>query len=82
MKIDETKLKEILLRENYVSEKDLKQAAEWANAHRAPISDYLLTKELITPDLLGQALAEFYGVGYADLNSNPASPEQILKIPS
>jgi type IV pilus assembly protein PilB len=81
MKVDETKLKEILLRENYVSEKDLKQAVEWANAHRAPISDYLLTKELITPDLLGQALAEFYGVGYADLNSNPASPQQVLKIP-
>jgi len=79
--VDEKKLKEILLKENYVSASDLLQAEDYAKSHRVSIVEYLLTNGLITKDLLGQALAEFYGVHYADLNTYQPPRERVLKIP-
>lgn len=43
--------------------------------------DYLFSKNLLTKDLLGQAVAESFNVLYADLNSIIPEYEQIKKIP-
>ncbi len=80
MKFDQTALKNILLRENYVTTEDLAQAEKFARSHHADITDYLLSEGLLTKDLLGQAMAEAGGVPYADLNSNQPSAHQVLKI--
>lgn len=40
-----------------------------------------MTEGLINKELLGQAIAEAYGVPYADLEAVPPSREQVLKIP-
>lgn len=81
MNIDDTKLKEILFRGNYITEADIEKAEADAKAKHASLADYLLGKGLITKDLLGQAIAESFQVPYADLNSNQPSREQVLKIP-
>ncbi|MBI5221911.1 MAG: Flp pilus assembly complex ATPase component TadA, partial [Candidatus Magasanikbacteria bacterium] len=78
--MEDQQLKEILLKGNYVSAEDLKKAEEYAKTHRASIVDHLTTEGLITKDLLGQALAESFGVPYADLNSHQPPAEQVLKI--
>ncbi len=78
---DGRKIKEILLRGNYVSSADMKKAEKFAETHRAPIEEYLLTEGIITKDLLGQAVAESFGIAYADLNSLVPSREQVLKVP-
>lgn len=80
MKIDDKKLKEILLKGSYVSRKDLKKAEAYALKTKGTITDYLFREQLITRDLLGQAIAEDYKIPYADLNSAVLSKEQILKI--
>lgn len=74
-------IKEILLRGHYVSEEDIKRAEEYAKKHRTSLAEYFLVEGLLTRDLLGQAMAENFGVPYADLNSYPPSREQILKVP-
>jgi len=82
MNIEEKeKIKEILIRENYVSPEDIKRAGELVKIRGGDIIDYLLAEEIITKDLVGQALAESYGIIYADLNSNVPTREQVLKIP-
>lgn len=81
MNIDEAKLKEILVRESYITPEDLSRAEKAAKANRTSVTDYLLSEDVITKDLLGQALAEGFGVPYADLNSNQPPREQVLKIP-
>lgn len=81
MRIDDAKLKDILLRENYVTEEDVKKAEQFAKQHRSSIIEYFTTQGLITANLLGQAIAESFKVSYADLGANPPSREQILKIP-
>jgi len=74
-------IKDILIRESYVAEKDVKEAEENAKKNRTSIIEYLLSNELITERLLGQAVAESYNVPFADLEYNPPSKEDVLRIP-
>ena len=70
MQINDDKLKQVLLDENYVTEKDIKRAESYAQSHNSSISDYLINEEILSKDLIGQAIAESFEVAYADLNSN------------
>src|SRR3989344_7414808 len=81
MKFDEKKLKEILLGENYISEADMKKAEDFAQDHRSSILDYLMGEELLTSELLGQALAESYKIPYANLEAHEPGLEQVMKVP-
>ena len=81
MKLDSKKIIDILVRANYIEQKDLDTAKEYIKTHNVLITDYLLSEEFITKDLLGQAIAESLGVVYADLNTHKPSKEQVLKIP-
>lgn len=74
-------MKEILVRENYVTSEDIKKAEKAAAAHRSSVEEYLLSEGLLSKDLLGQAIAEALKVPYADLNSNQPSAAQVAKIP-
>lgn len=80
MILDDQKIKDILVKENYITSEDAKKADEFAKARRASIVDYLFSEKLITKDLLGQAIAESFGIQYADLNSNPPAREQVFEI--
>ena len=81
MKFDDKIIKDILLKENYVTEEDIRNADDFAKTHNMSFIEYLLQENLITKDLLGQAIAESFKVPYADLNSTLPSPEQVQKIP-
>jgi len=81
MKFDNKTIKDILLKENYITEDDVKQAENFAKAHNTSFVQYLLQENLITKDLLGQAVAESFKVPYADLNSTLPSQEQVQKVP-
>jgi type IV pilus assembly protein PilB len=74
------KLKEILVREAYVSAEDSK-AAEAASKDSAGYIDYLIRQELLSKSLLGQALAEANNLPFADFGLNPIGKEQTTLIP-
>ena len=76
------KATEILLRGNYIKPSNLTDAERYLKSH--PDSsrvDYFFSEELISKDLLGQAISESLKVPYADLNSYIPTKEQVLKIP-
>ncbi|MDP2587364.1 MAG: ATPase, T2SS/T4P/T4SS family [bacterium] len=81
MKLEDSQLKELLLNQNYVTKEDIELAESYAKEHRTSLIDYLTGQGLITKDLLGQAIAEAFNVPYADLNSNAANREQVMRIP-
>lgn len=81
MKFDDKTIKQTLLKESYVTEEDIRNAEDFSKTHPLSFTEYLLQKNLITKDLLGQAIAESFNVPYADLNSTPPAPEQVQKIP-
>lgn len=73
-------IKDILLKQSYISEEDSK-AAEAGAKDSADYIAALIRAELLSRRLLGQALAEFYRVPYADLEAYPISKENIRLIP-
>lgn len=81
MKIKDEEIKRILLEGRYVEKKDVKNAEIFAKDHHLPFTEYLFRNELITRDLLGQAIAESMNISYADLNSFPPDYDQVHRIP-
>lgn len=73
-------LKEILVKQDYISESDSKLAERTAK-DGAEYLDYLLREGLLTKTLLGQALAEAYKLPFMDLNIHPITKQNIVKIP-
>jgi type IV pilus assembly protein PilB len=81
MKIDDQKALEILVKEEYISKKDLKDAIEKSEKSNLTPLNYLINNNLLSIDLIGQAMAEYFGVSYADLNTSPPTAEQVSRIP-
>lgn len=79
--MDETKIKELLFLQDYVSEQDIKAAEDHAKKHNATLLDSLLTLQLITTELLHQAIAESLGMPFVDLTANPPKKEDVLLLP-
>lgn len=73
-------VKSILLKGNYISPEDSK-AAEAAAQDTAGYIDHLIREQLLTKSLLGQAIAEAYGIPYADLEVHPINKENAARIP-
>ncbi len=78
MEID---LKKILLSENYLTEADLMKAEQEAMTHKATLESYLVSSGMFTKSLLGQAIAESFGVPYADLKVQAPAKELAQKVP-
>jgi len=81
LKLSDDILQTILVQESYVSDEDMKKAIDFAKKNNTTAFDYLFTQNILTNDLLGQALAEYYKVPYFDLNTHELSTEQVLKLP-
>jgi type II secretory ATPase GspE/PulE/Tfp pilus assembly ATPase PilB-like protein len=78
--LEEAKIKELLLDESYISQQDLDTAEKFAVANKVSAIDYLVEQGILSSSLLGQAIAEGYGIPYADLKASPPSQQQILKL--
>jgi len=81
MLFDDSKIKQILLSGNYVEEKDIEKAEEYAKEHRGSLIEYLLGEDLLSQEILGQAIAESFGVPFSNLSENRPKKEQVLLIP-
>lgn len=81
MKLDDKKISSLLYEENYITKENLEKAEKSAKEGGISIIEYLQSVGLVSKDLIGQAIAEFLGVHYADLNTYQPSMEQVLKIP-
>lgn len=81
MNIDNAAIRKILLDQHYVTEEDIKKAEGYAVQHRGSFLEYLLSEEIISNAILGQAMAEFYKTPYADLAAQPPVNENISLIP-
>ncbi|MEI7425182.1 MAG: GspE/PulE family protein, partial [Candidatus Staskawiczbacteria bacterium] len=81
MKLDQNKIKEILLKANYIAIDDAEKADKFVKNKEGEFLDYFMRNGLLTADLIGQALAESFKVSYFDLNTNIPEKELVLKIP-
>jgi type IV pilus assembly protein PilB len=74
------RIKELLLKENYISAED-SAAAEGAATDSNGYIDYLIRQGVLSKSLLGQALGEGYTLPFVDLAAYPPSKDMVLSIP-
>ncbi len=70
----------ILIDGGYITEDDGKEILKLNAQSEEPVLSILLGRGIITPDLYGQALAEFYKVPYTDLNSRKPKKSAVLEL--
>lgn len=76
--MEEEKVVEILLAHDYIAEEDV----ENAEAVNAPsVVQYLIDSELLSRELVGEAIAEAFNTSFTNLDINTPSSEMIQKIP-
>lgn len=81
MSILPEKLKEIVVREGYVSEKEFDQAAKAAKDVGRPLEDILIFRGLVNEQSLGQLIAEYYKVPFVSLRHRIIPLETLGVIP-
>ncbi len=79
---EDKKLSQLLLDESYITEEDAQNAENHLEKNPSTtLVDYLIQSNLLNKKLLGQAIAEYYQIPFADLESKAPSKNDILKIP-
>ncbi len=78
---DEQLLKTILLNGQFLDQKGIEKAENYIASHHISLFDYLLNQNIVAYDMLGHALAQYYGVESADLGIYQPSKEHINMIP-
>ena len=81
MKFDDKKIKQVLLEQHYITEKDIKKAEEKMAREKCSFLDCLMSEEIITEDLFGQAMAEYFKAPYANLKKVKIDNEIFSLIP-
>ena len=71
----------VLVEQEYLTDADLQKAVQSAAQKGTSLTEALLDGNLITRTLLGQAVAEYLKVPYADLQVRQPSEEMVLRIP-
>jgi type IV pilus assembly protein PilB len=81
MSIDQNKIKDILLKGNYITVEEAVKADKFVANKEGEFLDYFLRYGFLTSDLIGQALSESFKVSYLDLNTNVPEKMLVLEIP-
>jgi type II secretory ATPase GspE/PulE/Tfp pilus assembly ATPase PilB-like protein len=79
--MDPKTILDLLVSTQYITIEDCKLALSSTNNDPAIAIDYLVQNSIITYDIIGQALAESWGVSYFDLNTFIPSKDDVIKIP-
>ena len=81
MPLPDDKLKEILLKLNYLSQEDAKKAEEEAEERNITFKQALVELELITDELYENAIAEHFGYEYFDPHKIEVKPDVVSALP-
>lgn len=74
-------LKTIVIDSGFVTSEDFESAQKTANDLGKPVSDILIFRGLITDDMLGKLVAEYFGVPFVSLGSKVIPLETLQIIP-
>jgi type II secretory ATPase GspE/PulE/Tfp pilus assembly ATPase PilB-like protein len=80
--IDDGLLKEILLKTKYLTAEEIRKAESFTKSNHVSLFNYLLNQNVLAYELLGQAVAEYYHVPFADLEVYQPTKENIDLIPA
>jgi len=77
----EDQVKQILLEKSYITKEDLEKAEDYAKEHDISVMDYFFKENLLSNKIVGQAIAEYFKIVYADLENEKIDPKALQIIP-
>jgi len=80
-KVTRMSLGEVLLKENFITEEDLKKAKEYQKQHGGSLADVLVKLGLITEEQLVIGLAKQLGIPHVRLSNYKLDPQVVETIP-
>lgn len=81
MQFTEQQLKEILLDQGYIEEKNFTAAKKYAKSHNTNLMEYFFVENVLSKDIIGQAVAEYFGVPYISLTNDKIDEDVVKRIP-
>jgi type II secretory ATPase GspE/PulE/Tfp pilus assembly ATPase PilB-like protein len=81
MPVTDEHIIELLISQHYLSSKDAQKAKDQLDTSDTSIVQYLQDSGLVTKQLLGQALAESFGVPYVDIGKQNIDDSIFFQIP-
>jgi len=79
--IDDDLLKAILIKTNYLTADEIHTAESFTKSKHISLFNYLLSQNILAYEFLGQVVAEYYKVEFADLEVFQPSKQNIALIP-
>jgi type IV pilus assembly protein PilB len=80
MNFNKDKIIEILVSEAYLSKEDVDEAKKAVGDSSEEVLNHLVKLELIDDGVIGQAVAEFFGVGFADIAQIQPTPDVVTLL--
>jgi type II secretory ATPase GspE/PulE/Tfp pilus assembly ATPase PilB-like protein len=74
-------IQDILVSRNYVSAENMAKAVDFSEKHHTDPIDFLIYQNLLNKNTLAQAIGEYYGMLYVDLNDHKPTKEMLAKVP-
>lgn len=74
-------LKSYLVKKGHLKPEDLAKVEHAVATYNINIIDYLISQNIVSKEVVGQTIAEYYGMNYLDLQINPPSKEVIRMMP-
>ncbi len=71
----------VLLEENYITPEIVEEINKRVDERGTTVEEELLTQEVVTRGILGQALAEYYKIPFWDINAKVPSDELLSLLP-
>ncbi|MBI4034748.1 Flp pilus assembly complex ATPase component TadA [Candidatus Saccharibacteria bacterium] len=75
-------IKKVLLESGYITSDVVNKAEAYLRTHHISFLDYVLIQNLLSREVLGQAVAKYYDLPFADLEIYQPSKERISMIPA
>lgn len=74
-------LKTYLVKKGHIKTEDLSKVEHAITTYSINLIDYLISQNIVSKEIVGQTIAEYYGMNYLDLQINPPSREVIRMMP-
>jgi len=79
--LSDKKLRDILIKENYLTKAEAEKGLALAVEYKAPLEQTLVSEGLITKEVLGQALAEYFKADFLNLDKVKPDRAVVALIP-
>lgn len=81
MSTEDADILDVLVEQDYISAEDRDTARTEAQQSNVSVVDLLLQKELATRQIIGEAMAEHYGVKFAEFNAESLPTQYLSFVP-